>query len=397
MFEYQKTQRYFAQTQRRLEPLALQELEELGASDCSESYCGVYFTAAIEQLYKINYCARTISRILAPLFEFACPTEQELYNNAYHMDWSQLFPVGRTFAIDANVSNSRINHSRYAALKLKDAIVDNFRKKYGKRPNVNPDQPDVRINLNIRENRALISLDTSGDSLHRRGYRIESVAAPMQETLAAAIIRLSGWQGDKPLRDPFCGSGTLLAEALMHYCRIPSGYLRTSSIYGFFYLPEFDYGAWKEVKNDCDKNIRQCPEGLISGSDIEKYAVKASRINVNRLPGGDRITITRSDFREIDGLEDHTIITNPPYGLRLPIDAEKNNKAAKKTTQTFSDEEFKVYGELGDFLKQKCKGSTAYILCGNKEIQKHIGLKISRRFPLFNGPLDSRLVKLDVY
>jgi len=397
MFEYQKNQRHFAQTQRRLEPLALQELKELGATDCSESYCGVYFTAGIEQLYKINYCAGTISRVLAPLIEFACPSEKELYETAYQVDWSQLFAVGQTFAIDANVSNSRINHSRYAALKLKDAIVDNFRKKFGKRPNINPDKPDVRLNLNIRENRALISLDTSGESLHRRGYRIEPVAAPMQETLAAAIIRLTGWHGERPLHDPFCGSGTLLAEALMHYCRIPPGYIRKST-YGFFYLPEFDYSAWKKVKSDCDNNIRELPEGLITGSDIEKTAVKASRINVNRLPGGDRITVTRSDFREIESIEDHTIITNPPYGLRLPVEPGRKNKTGKKTAlQKFSDEDFKIYGELGDFLKHKCKGSTAYILCGDKEIQKHIGLKISHRFPLFNGPLDSRLVRLDVY
>jgi putative N6-adenine-specific DNA methylase len=219
MFEYHRTHRYFAQTQRRLEPIAREELEELGAAQCSESYCGVYFEASPPVIYKINYCARTIMRVLAPLERFSCPSDSVLYREAYNIPWSEIFSVNQTFAVESNVSNSHIRHSKFAALRLKDAIVDYFRKKYGKRPDVNTENPDIRFNLNIDENRAVISLDTSGESLHRRGYRVETVTAPMQETLAAAILRLSGWNGNEESRltlvDPLCGSGTILAEALM--------------------------------------------------------------------------------------------------------------------------------------------------------------------------------------
>ncbi|MCP5107607.1 MAG: class I SAM-dependent RNA methyltransferase, partial [bacterium] len=187
-------------------------------------------------LYKINYCSRILQRVLAPLVSFPCPGHHVLYKKAYHFQWSDILRLDRTFAIQANVSHSEITHSRFAAQRLKDAIVDYFRKKYGKRPDVNPRDPHILLNLNIRENQAVISMDTSGQSLHRRGYRISSVTAPMQETVAAAVIRLSGWKGEKPLLDPMCGSGTLLAEALMMYCNIPPGFKRKRDGFGFFYL-----------------------------------------------------------------------------------------------------------------------------------------------------------------
>jgi putative N6-adenine-specific DNA methylase len=392
MFKYQQDHRFFAQSQRRLEPIAQEELEELGAMECTSSYCGVYFTAAPEVLYKINYCARTISRVLAPLIRFSCSSEQVLYKKAYDFQWSELFSLNQTFAIDANVSSSGITHSRFASLRLKDAIVDYFRKKYDKRPDVNTTHPDIRLNLNICENRAVISLDTSGKSLHRRGYRMASVAAPMQETLAAAILRISGWQGNKPMLDPMCGSGTLLAEALLKYCRIPSGFKRNVSNFGFQHMPDFQPQTWKRIKHSIDKNIReyesQYPKELITGSDIDKKAVQTARINLKEIPGGSRVSIYHRDFRSIGKTENHMIITNPPYGIRNPIGAGTNSE---------DDGEASFYRDLGNFLKQQCQGSTAYILCGDKALVKYIGLKISRRIPLYNGPLDSRLVKIEVY
>ncbi len=389
MFEYQRSHRYFAQTGKGLEELARSELEELGAVDCQEDFRGVYFTASQEVLYRINYCGRIISRVLAPLASFPCPSDQVLYKKAEAIDWASIFPgqETKTFAIFPNVSDSSIKHSQFASLRLKDAIADYLRKKYGKRPDVDTEEPDVWINLNIRKDKAVISLDTSGGSLHRRGYRKETVPAPIQETLAAAVIRISGWPGPddeiKPLLDPMCGSGTLLSEALMVYCRIPAGFKRNT--FGFFHLPDFDFNLWKEVKKTCDSRIREYPQGegarLIKGSDISLQAVQASLRNLKEIPGGFRVPVQRRDFRDIRKAENHVIITNPPYGVRMN---EIENLQA-------------LFKELGDFLKQRCQGSTAYILVGNKELSKNIGLKISRRVPLFNGPLEIRLVKVEAY
>jgi putative N6-adenine-specific DNA methylase len=381
MYQYQETQRFFAQTQRLLEPIALEELQELGAVRCKDSFCGVYFEASAEVLYKIVYCARTVNRVLAPLITFSCPSKDALYKTGYHIPWSEFFSIKETFAIHANVSDSPITHSGYAAFLLKDAIVDYFRKKYGQRPDVDPRQADIRFGLNIRKDRAIISLDVSGESLHRRGYRAAPVTAPLQETLAAAILRISAWQADKPLLDPMCGSGTFLAEALMKYSHIPAGFKRKT--FGFFYLPDFEPKTWKKVKKACDKNFQQAPPKLIHGSDNDKQAVKAARKNLNQIPGGFQVSIKSKDFQDIENAENHVIITNPPYGVRI-------NKGKREKLE-------EIYRQFGDFLKQKCKGSTAYILCGDKELTKHIGLKISRRIPLYNGPLETRLVKIEVY
>lgn len=385
MFEYQESRCFFAQVGKGLEELAQSELEELGATHCKQGYCGVYFNASPEILYKVNYCGRIISRVLAPLVSFHCPTDQVLYKKAQAVDWAAIFPVQKTFAIFSSVSGSLIKHSQFASLRLKDAIVDYFRQKYGQRPDVNTEEPDVWLNLNIHKDRAVISLDTSGSSLHRRGYRKATVAAPIQETLAAAVIRISGWPGPedeiKPLLDPMCGSGTLLSEALMVYCRIPSGFKRHT--FGFFHLPDFDFNLWRDVKNSCDRCIREYPQGarLIKGSDISLQAVEAAQRNLKEIPGGFRVPVQRKDFRDIRKAENHVIITNPPYGVR-----------------TSDMENLRVlFKDLGDFLKQRCQGSTAYILVGNKELSKHIGLKISRRIPLYNGPLEIRLIKVEAY
>lgn len=379
MFEYQQKQRFFAQTQRGLEPLARAELEELGAEQCSESFCGVYFRGSLQLVYKINYCARIINRVLAPLVSFDCDSTDRLYKEALRFPWARFFTQRKTFAIIANVSDSRITHSRYAALKLKDAIADYFRNKTGRRPNVDPKSPDMYFNLNIRKNRAVISLDTSGESLHKRGYRKTTVSAPIQETLGAAILRLSGWTGEQPLLDPMCGSGTFLAEALMTYCRIPAAFKRET--FGFFHLPDYEHFAWKDVRDTCSRDIRDCPDNLISGSDIDPHAVEATLDNLNQIPSGYRVTVQKKDFRDLKNSANRCIITNPPYGIRMG-----------ETERLYS-----LYAEIGDYLKQECTGSTAFILCGEKELTKQIGLKISKRTPLYNGPLDSRLVRIELY
>ena len=224
MFAYQNDGRFFAQVARGLEELAGAELAELGADEVEASGGGLHFHADAAGLYRVNYCSRLVTRVLAPLAAFPCPSDQALYETARALDWEALLTPENTFAVFANVWDSSITHSHYAALRLKDAIADHFRESSGRRPDVDTEHPDVWISLNIRQDRAVISLDTSGGSLHRRGYRVQSVPAPLQETLAAALVRLSGWQGERPLVDPMCGSGTILAEAYHAVLPHPVGF-----------------------------------------------------------------------------------------------------------------------------------------------------------------------------
>jgi putative N6-adenine-specific DNA methylase len=221
MFEYQKNKQFFAQVTGSLEEEGEKELQELGAVNTRTTYRGVYFEADKKTLYRINYNSRLLSRVLAPLHTFHAFNANALTKVAYNMNWGSVFTTDQTFAISASVAKSKITNSLYASQCLKDGIADHFRDKTGKRPSVNTVNPDIRLNLHIEKDSAVLSLDTSGESLHKRGYRLSGGEAPMQETVAAAIIRFSGWDGEKTLLDPMCGSGTLLCEALMHYCRIP--------------------------------------------------------------------------------------------------------------------------------------------------------------------------------
>jgi len=379
MFEYQQTNQYFAQVAGGLEELGAEELSQLNALNIQPVFRGMFFEADKAALYRINYSSRFLTRILAPLIRFQCFHTDSLYQRAKAICWADLFTVDHTVAIFANVSHSRITHSQYAALRLKDAIVDHFREQLGRRPNVEKINPDIWINLHIENNRATISLDTSGGSLHRRGYRKETVEAPMQETVAAAIIRYAECDGSMPIYDPFCGSGTLLSEALMVYCHIPAGYLRKQ--FGFEVLPDFEKETWQSVKQQADHHVRELPEGLISGSDISAKAVKAARANFQCLPDGNKIKLSAIDFQNIENLTDCIIVCNPPYGIRL----------GKKQDLG------KFYKAFGDFLKQRCQGSTAYIYFGNREHLKYIGLKPTWKKPLENGGLDGRLAKFEIY
>ena len=379
MFAYQKSNRYFAQVAEGLEEFGRSELQNLGASDIKAGHRGFYFSAERAVLYRINYCSRFLSRILAPLLRFDCHSDKYLYKTACSIDWSLLMDLKDSFAVKANVSHSRITHSQFAALRLKDAIVDVFRKKRGKRPSVETKNPDILFNLHIANNNATIYLDTSGASLHRRGYRQQSIEAPMQETIAAAIIHLSGWNGQKPLVDPMCGSGTLLCEALMHYCRIPSGYLREK--FGFERLPDFDAKTWLAVREEAKSRIRDLPPGLISGSDSSQKAIDAAILNTMRFPQGSNVNYSVKSFQDISSLENCVIVCNPPYGLRL--EPEENIKNFMK--------------HLGDFLKQRCKGSVAYLYFGNRQLLKSLGLKPAWKKILISGGLDGRLVKYILY
>ncbi len=378
-FLYQKTHTYFCQTPGGFEPLAADELKKLGCVDIQKAHRGLYFKADPATLYAVNYQARLITRVLAPLSSFQCRNRDDLYRAARSINWGACFNAKNTFGIFANVSgNENLRHSNFAALCLKDGVVDHFRDRYGKRPNVDRRAPDVWLNLHIEKNRGTISLDTSGGSLHRRGYRGASVEAPIQEIVAAAILDLAQWDGQKPVYDPMCGSGTLLCEAAMFAGNIPAGFLRKD--FGFCFLPDFNGQLWDNVKSNVDRSITAFPDELIAGSDIARDAVKAARSNCQRLPHGEQIAITRTDFRDLEGLENKVILCNPPYGIRLQ-----------------GDDLQQLYKSLGDFLKQRCQGAQAYIYFGNRELLKYIGLKPSWKKPLRNAGLDGRLVKYEMY
>lgn len=378
-FNYEKSNRYFALIAEGMEELGTQELETLGATDIKTGFRGIYFSAEPSALYRINYLSRLLTRILAPLMDFDCHSSNYLYKTAMNIPWTDLLGIEDTFRISANVSRSNITHSQYAALLIKDAIADTFMQKYDKRPNVERIDPDVCFHLHLDNNHATIYLDTSGGSLHRRGYRKISIKAPIQETLAAAIIQMSEWDGSHPLYDPMCGSGTLLAEAAMHYCQIPSGLFRKK--YGLFFLPDFDQELWKATRAKADKEIRGLEKGLINGSDLSGEAIHAARSNLEAIPGAISIGLKKTRFKDISGLNNHTIVCNPPYGKRMGN----------------ADDTKALIKDLGDFLKQHCSGSQAYIFFGNRELIKSVGLRPSWKKPLKNGPLDGRLVKFDLY
>lgn len=379
-FEYQQTQRYFAQLAEGFEEPAAAELAALGATRIEPAFRGLHFSAERAVLYRVNYQARLISRVLAPLISFRCRDRNDLYRAANRMEWPLFFKVDQTFAVFANISgHPNLTHSKFAALCVKDAVADAFRSACGRRPDVDRDDPDVRLNVYIENENTTLSLDTSGEALHRRGYRRATVEAPMQETLAAAVIFLSGWQGDRPLIDPMCGSGTLLCEALMHICAVPAGYLKRK--FGFQALPDFDAGQWGRIKQAADARIRPLPPGLLAGSDVDPAAVRAARSNCGRLPGGENIALARADLNDLPGFENRVIVCNPPYGIRLRNDAPL--------------EEF--YKRLGDFLKRRCKGSEAYVYFGNREMLKRIGLRPAWKKPLRNAGLDGRLAKFELY
>ncbi len=377
---YLKTNTYFAQIAGGLEELGAKELASLGATDINIINRGMDFKADRETLYRINYRSRLITRVLAPVHKFRAENPEALYLETKRIDWTNIFRLDQTFAVFANLSHSNIDHSHFASLKVKDAVADMFRKRYRQaRPNVDSDDPDLWIALHMYDNEATLSIDCSGGSLHKRGYRQQAVDAPIQETLAAAIIEISGWDGKQKLYDPMCGSGTLLSEAWIKAGNIPAQTLRRK--FGFMMLPDYDRRVWVKVKFEEENKIKLVRGGLIRGSDVDPKAVKMTRGNNARLPGGDELIVKTKDFRDLPDMENHLIVCNPPYGVRLMKDEDMAS----------------FYGQFGDFLKQKCKGSQAFIYFGDRELVGTVGLKASMKMPIRNGGLDGRLVWYELY
>jgi putative N6-adenine-specific DNA methylase len=380
MHRYQEDPRYFAQVGGGVEETAAADLEASGATDIEPKVRGVHFRADTRTLYRVVYASALVQRVIAPLLQFRCHTPDYLYRRVREVDWREFLREGQTFAVFANVSHSRLQDSRFAALRVKDAVCDRLREDTGRRPDVDTENPDLWLSLHAAHDQVTLGVDLGGGSLHKRGYRQETVKAPMQETVAAAILALSGWRGERPLHDPMCGSGTLLAEAWLRVTGTPASFQRRQ--FGFMQLPDFDIVAWKQVKKGLDSR-RHLPArpGLVTGGDSDPQAVAAARTNLDRLPGGQQITVAQRDFREHAGLQDAVIVTNPPHGVRLGRDSDLP----------------RFYKELGDWLKFKCKGSEALVYFGQRELLKLIGLRPAWKRPLRNGGLDGVVARYELY
>lgn len=362
---------FFISCPRNLEALLAEELRELGIAGAKPVYLGVEASLSREEVYRVVYASRLASRVLRPLATFPCRNPEELYAHAVRFNWARILREGQTLKVSASVSDSAITHSQYAALKLKDAVVDSLREHTGARPSIDRETPDVRLDLFLRHDQATISLYYSDGIMHRRGYRIQAVDAPLKENLAAAVLLFAKWKGEKSLVDLFCGSGTFLIEGAMIATRTPGGYFRETQ--GFETLPDFSASLWSKVKAEMDKEILPLPKGLITGVDVSARAMAATRANLARTPWLDAVKLVQKDFTRLEGpYADKVIVANPPYGVRL----EDTQEGLKE-----------FYKALGQFLKMKCSGSRAYVLVPEGDLYKEIWFKPERTLAIDNGAL----------
>lgn len=369
----------FAAVPRGAEEIAAAELEALGITDAKPGKGGVAFVANRAGLYRANLWLRTASRVLVQLAVFPCKTPDELYAGVFALDWSGLITPAMTLAVDCSLRDSALTHSGFVALKTKDAVVDRIREACGSRPNVDTASPDVRINVHLHKNVCTVSLDSSGDSLDRRGYRIERNDAPLRETLAAAVVALTGWDGSLPLADPMCGSGTIPAEAALLAAGMPPGLQRS---FGFQRWLDFDSRLWNQLIREAENGIRKLPVGLITGYDQDSRVLLLAGRNIAKAGLEGQVHFFHAALQDFqpEG-ERGVVIINPPYGMRMGAD----------------DDLRELYCQIGDVMKKRCRGWTGYVLTGNLELAKYIGLKASRRFVLYNGPIECRLLKYDLY
>ena len=365
-----------------LEPLLAQELGAMGYPQAVTGFRGVSIqNVELEAIYRINYLSRLAGRVFLPLARFRCRDSKSLYADACKIDWQAYIPQGKTIAIDANVNHPQLHNSLFAAQVIKDAICDQLRQRGGWRPNVDVQNPDVQINLFIYREWAVISFDTSGQSLHRRGYRQESVQAPMQETLAAALLKMANFQGSETVYDPCCGSGTLLIEAALVATHTPPGFLRNT--WGFFHLPQHSQEMWLKVKAEADSHRIPLPKGRFFGTDINKQAVHASKVNLRAAGFTQSVEIIPCDFREFEPtIKPNFVIVNPPHGRRL--DDEDHLRP--------------LYRALADWLKRKtAKPARGFVFTTSPELAKEVGLATTRRHVLESSGVEARLLEFDLY
>lgn len=365
-----------AKTFQGLEEVLAQELTELGANEIQLGKRMVSFVGDKEMMYRANFCLRTAVRILKPIHTFKAKDPDEVYEAVKKLDWSQYIRKGQTFSIDATVYSSEMRNSRFVTYRVKDAIVDFFQESEGRRPNISLTNPDIRINIHIAEKECTLSLDSSGESLHMRGYRSASVEAPINEVMAAAMIKMSGWQCDCDLIDPFCGSGTIAIEAALIARNIYPGVFRQK--FGFENWADFDADLLDRIYND-DSQEREFTH-RIYGYDLNKNAVAAAEENVKNAGVRDVITLKQMNFQDFhQPKEKALIITNPPYGERLRSGV------------------VELYEMIGERLKHEFVGGEAWIICSREELFDAIGMRPSFRVLLQNGALDCELRKYQVF
>ncbi|MFI5334899.1 MAG: class I SAM-dependent RNA methyltransferase [Chlamydiales bacterium] len=358
-----------------IQDLLVTELEEMGIPHVRAGQGGVFVPRQMPLVYKINYCSRLATRVLWPLATFPCRDRDELYRRTVNIPWPEIFSLEKSFAIDANVSSPTLRHSLFAAQVLKDAVCDRFREECGSRPFVNVENPDIQLNLYIQGGMGTVSLDTSGPPLYKRGWRRHSGQAPIQESLAAAVLLLSGFPSDEILCDPFCGSGTILIEAAMMKSRTPAGFFRES--YGFFHHPAFSEKAWEKVKEEANEARVLLEPGKIFGADKDPKACEMCTENLLASGFDDVIEVSCKDIRSyFPTVPPSLIISNPPYGKRMASSVE-------------------LYRALAHFLKTRCaKKIQAQILGPDKKLVEEAGLPVRAERDFVSGGLDLKLFEL---
>ncbi|MDA3928322.1 MAG: THUMP domain-containing protein [Prolixibacteraceae bacterium] len=361
-----------------LEEIVAKELKTIGATKIVPLNRAVRFFGDQRILYKANLHLRTALKVLKPLEQFMIRDDRDLYKKMQRIDWELYLSKTGTLAIEATVNGDYFTHAQYVALKSKDAIVDQFRENWGMRPSVDLDDPDLRINIHISDRTCSVSLDSSSSSLGKRGYRQAQVLAPMSEVLAAGIIALSDWDKKTDLLDPMCGSGTFAIEAAMLACNMAPGRLRK---FGFEHWKNFDADLLKAVKAEAEAQIQE-PKCKIFGSDIDLRAIDISTSNAENAQVEQYIEFKQLDFTKTEEhFKNGIILMNPPYGERLKED----------------DEIIPFYQEIGTHMKHHCEGCDAWIISSNLRALKFVGLRPSRKIRLFNGPLDCRLHKFELF
>ncbi|MCU0547919.1 MAG: THUMP domain-containing protein [Leptolyngbya sp. Prado105] len=371
---------YFATVARGLETLAAQELEQLGASSIEPGFCGVSFVGDLTLLYRVNLWARLPFRILMKLHEFPCEDAEDLYQGVQSIDWSLYLTPDMTLAVKATGKSKPLNHTHFTALQVKNAIVDQQQDRFGDRSNVELQSPDLQITVHIDPERCTVSLDSSGESLHRRGYRPAVGAAPLKESLAAALIQLSGWQPEQMFYDPLCGSGTLPLEASLKALNVAPGLFRER--FGFETWLDADLPLLENLIEVAEASQQENLPAPIWGSDRSPEVIEQAIVNATNCGVSNHVYFSTISLEEVVAPSDSGVLfCNPPYGERLGRDSDLGA----------------FYKQLGNVMKQQFKGWTAFVLSGNKELAHSIGLRSAQRFAVYNGTLPCQLMKYELY
>jgi putative N6-adenine-specific DNA methylase len=373
--------RFFAMTSRGLVDVLEEELRDLGLDKTLKAHGGVYFDSNWAGCYRANLRSRIATRILLPILDFPAYQPEELYHNIRKHDFTKYIKPEGTIAVDANVRDSgAFRDQRFVAMKVKDAIVDQFREKFGERPDVEVDNPDLRIVIRGIKNNFSVSIDTTGEPLFKRGYRVGQVEAHLKEHVAAGILKMTGWKGDIPIVDPMCGSGTFLIEGALKALSISPGSLRKN--FAFQKLAGFKRDDWeKEVSEAIGEEKSELPFKFY-GFDINRDALKAAKRNVDEAGVGEHVELLRHPMETLTApCEKGILIVNPPYGERLGT----------------KDELIEVYKNLAHVMKTSFTGWDCYVLSGDPELSKAMHLKAERRFPVYNGSIECRLLKYRMF